>query len=248
MTEQLTIKDLSIGYDEYNPLIEEINATVTDGKIVAILGRNGTGKSTLIRTISGLMEPLRGRIKLGGDDLSDINHLQRAKQISVVLTNQSFVGNLKAGELIRFGRYPFTGRLGIEKDEDKAQISKAVKLCNVRQYLDRRLDELSDGERQKVMLTRCIAQNTGLVCLDEPTSHLDISNKIEVYKLIQSLKKNGRISFIYSSHDVFSALKYADEIWLINKGRIITGNPEFFREGKLLAESMEVPMEDLGII
>ena len=247
MKRTLEIKDLSVGYEKDQPLIKGLNASLSHGAAVALIGRNGGGKSTLIKCICGLKKPVRGEILLDGRNLYSMDSGERAQHVSVVLTDREQIGNIKVNELIRFGRYPFTSHLGIESVHDKALVDEAIKLCGINYLLNKNLGELSDGERQKVMLARCIAQDTDVICLDEPTSHLDLVNRSEVYSLMNELRESKGVLFIFSTHDLHFALNNASDIWLLNNQEVITGTPDEFRDGRYISSAFGVNQSELDL-
>lgn len=219
MNKKVTISSLSIGYDN-KPIIENINLSSESNKLITIFGRNGQGKSTLLKTISGLLPSLNGQFKYGDIDVLEISELERAKILSIVSTSQTNIGGIIVKDFIAFGRFPYTNWLGINKKEDLDEITRAIKLCKIQELSDRFYNELSDGEKQKVNIARAIAQNTPLIILDEPTVHLDLINKIEVFKLLKELVDKHSKTIIISTHQIEYALQVCNEVWLINNNKV----------------------------
>ena len=193
-TSLLQTSGLTIGYQAgksktkviAGPLDLELHA----GQLICLLGPNGCGKSTLLRTVSGLQHPLKGEIILDGKDLKKLKPAQIAQKISLVLTDNIRSGNLDVYSLISLGRYPYSGWLGILTAQDKRIIDQAIKATHTEAFLGRKMDSLSDGECQKVMLARAMAQDTPLIILDEPTAHLDLPSRIQLMRLLHRwLKK-----------------------------------------------------------
>lgn len=219
MNKKVTISSLSIGYDN-KPIIENINLSSESNKLITIFGRNGQGKSTLLKTISGLLLSLNGQFKYGDIDVLEISELERAKILSIVSTSKTNIGGIIVKDFIAFGRFPYTNWLGINKKEDLDEITRAIKLCKIQELSDRFYNELSDGEKQKVNIARAIAQNTPLIILDEPTVHLDLINKIEVFKLLKELVEKHSKTIIISTHQIEYALQVCNEVWLINNNKV----------------------------
>lgn len=219
MNKKVNISSLSIGY-ENKPLIENINLSSESNKLITIFGRNGQGKSTLLKTISGLLPSLNGQFKYGDIDVFKISELERAKILSIVSTSQTNIGGIIVKDYIAFGRFPYTNWLGLNKKKDLDEIDRAIELCKLEELSDRRYNELSDGEKQKVNIARAIAQNTPLIILDEPTVHLDLINKIEVFKLLKELVEKHSKTIIISTHQIEYALQVCNEVWLINNNKV----------------------------
>jgi iron complex transport system ATP-binding protein len=202
--------------------------------MIGVFGRNGQGKSTLLKTLSGLLPPISGQFNFNGIDILNVSEKERAKLLSIVSNTQSSIGAIKVRDFVAFGRFPYTNWLGINKVKDYQEIDKAIELCKLESFTNRNYDELSDGEKQKVNIARAIAQNTPLIILDEPTVHLDLINKVEVFKLLRELVKNHNKTIIISTHQMEYALQICDQIWLINEGKVESLSPsEIIDQGKL---------------
>lgn len=205
----------------------EINVALQKGDIVCLLGPNGSGKSTLIRTLTGLHYPLDGDIKLQGRDLKDLSNKEIAKKISTVLTDRLTIGNLSVYDLVSFGRSPYTGWFGSLTPEDEEVVEWAIESTGITRFIDRDVLHLSDGERQKVMIARALAQNTSAILLDEPTAHLDLPNRVEIIRLLRNLAHETGKGILLSTHELDLALKAADTLWLIDdEGNVTDGTPE----------------------
>lgn len=205
----------------------EIDVVLEGGEIVCLLGPNGSGKSTLIRTLSNLHSPLDGNIYLEEKNLYEFSNNQIARKISTVLTDRLTIGNLSVYELVAFGRSPYTGWFGSLTKQDEEIVQWAIESTGIEQFIDRDVLRLSDGERQKVMIARALAQNTSTILLDEPTAHLDLPNRVEIIRLLRKLAHDTQKGILLSTHELDLALKAADTLWLIsNEGRVITGTPE----------------------
>jgi iron complex transport system ATP-binding protein len=210
------------------PLSVEIHA----GQLICLLGPNGSGKSTLMRTLAGLQPILEGTIKIAGTDAAKLNTSQLAKNISLVLTDPVRSSNLTVYSLVALGRYPYSNWLGVLSDADKATIAWAIEATHIETFLDRKVATLSDGECQKVMLARALAQDAPLLMLDEPTAHLDLPSRIQLMRLLHQLARETRKGILLSTHELDLALQVADEVWLLQaEPRIKAGKNLITGEG-----------------
>jgi iron complex transport system ATP-binding protein len=217
---------LHIGYAS-RPVSGPLSLSLRKGELVCLLGPNGAGKSTLMRTLSGLQAPLKGSILLEGIPLEALSPVELARKRSLVLTDRTDPGNLTAGEVIALGRTPHTNWLGRLTPVDQQQIQTAIDLTDTGFLLSRRMPELSDGERQKVMLARALAQDTDLILLDEPTAHLDLPNRVAMMQLLHRLARTTGKAILLSTHELDLALQTADRLWLITRdGTLHAGVPE----------------------
>lgn len=215
----LEIKDLSIGYTQQAPLCEHIEFSLKKGEILALMGVNGSGKSTFLKTLMGLIPEQKGEILIQGKTLNSFSKAQLAQRMAVVLTDRVWVKDMEVAELIAYGRYPHTSWLGSLKEEDKRIIQKSIEKVGLLGFEKRKLGTLSDGEAQRVMLARGLAQETELLILDEPTSHLDIPNKILMMQLLQKLAHEHDKTIIYSTHELDFARKAADRVFLFTSNK-----------------------------
>lgn len=235
MKKTINIKSLTVGYAN-NSILKDISLASDKHQMIGVFGRNGQGKSTLLKTISGLLLPISGQFNFDEIDVFNISEKERAKLLSIVSTTQTSIGAIKVRDFVAFGRFPYTNWLGINKDKDYQEIDKAIELCKLQSFANRNYDELSDGEKQKVNIARAIAQNTPLIILDEPTVHLDLINKVEVFKLLKELVNNQNKTIIISTHQMEYALQICDEIWLINNNKIEQLTPAEIIEKEKLSE------------
>jgi iron complex transport system ATP-binding protein len=234
----LTTSDLSIGYKSgrsANRLMENLNLSIPKGKFIALLGANGVGKSTLIRTLANLQPTLGGKVFLNHKEIKDYSAKEFAKQVSLVLTDPIQSGNLNVQELVEMGRYPFTNWTGKLQTNDHEKVENAIHLCAIGYLKDANITEISDGQLQKAMIARALAQDGELMLLDEPTVHLDANNRYMVLALLRKLVDETQKSILISTHQVEVALKMADEVWLANCGdNIIRGTPkELIEKGEI---------------
>ena len=221
----LSTQDLSIGYGK-TTIKRNINISAPSGVLISLVGRNGYGKSTLLRTIAGLQLPLAGVVELNGKNISEISDNERSKLLSLVLTERISVDNLTVFDLVSFGRYPYTSWNGSLGNEDIAIVEDALKKVHIWHIRDKMISQTSDGEKQRAVIAKALAQETPLVLLDEPTSHLDLSNRIDIMLLLRKLASETGKTFILSSHELDLAVKMSDYLWIMQEDKITTGLPE----------------------
>lgn len=234
----IRLRDLSIGYpDKHNTkrVAEHLNASIHSGELTCLLGTNGVGKSTLLRTLSAFQPPLGGTIDLLDRPLSTYDDRQLATVIGVVLTEKSDIRNMTVEELVGLGRSPYTGFWGTLKESDRRIVHEAIARVRIESLAHRMVHTLSDGERQKVMIAKALAQETPIIFLDEPTAFLDFPSKVEVMQLLHNLTHTLQKTVFMSTHDLELALQIADKIWLMDRTNgIAIGTPEDLSlEGKL---------------
>ena len=226
----LQLNRVSIGYrtpGDPHIIQSDLTLTAREGELIALIGKNGCGKSTLLRSIASLQPIFSGSILLNGNEIHSLTPRKRARLLSVVLTGQEPVASFTVRELIAIGRDPYTGWLGSLTDEDREVIDRAIAMTSLMGFGERNIHELSDGERQRVFIARALAQDTPLILLDEPTSHLDLPNRIHILLLLQKLaRETGKTIFI-STHELETAMQVADKLWLMEKEKgIVVGAPE----------------------
>ena len=221
--------NLSIGYQTKKNttcVAKDINLSLVKGNLVCVLGKNGIGKSTLLKTLTKVQPKLSGEIVLEGKKLETISNIELAKKMSLVLTERVPESNLTVYELIALGRQPYTNWVGTLTNDDKKYIEIAIQQTNSKEFLNKKHYELSDGQLQKVMIARALAQNTEIITLDEPTAHLDIHNKIEIFQLLKKMTQELGKTILISTHEIHIALQLADQLWLMNETEIISGKTE----------------------
>lgn len=225
----LSFSSLLIGYRSgrhRNILLPPLNASAQKGELIAVIGENGIGKSTLLRTITGLQEPLGGRVLLGDKLLNELPRYALAKKIGYISTEPVRVSNMKVYDLVSLGRYPHTNWIGRLDDADHSIVEDAIEKVGLQPLLHRFINELSDGERQRAMIARVLAQDTEILVLDEPTAFLDIRSRYEIVHLLHDLSKTRQKTIIFSTHDLLTAISDSDKIWLTLKDTFIDGGPE----------------------
>lgn len=226
----ITLENLTTGYRTgrgERRVTRNINATLTAGRMTCLLGPNGAGKSTLLRTLSAFQPPLEGEITLDGASLRGYSDRELSRKIGVVLTERIMVSEMSVEELIGMGRAPYTGFWGRLSGNDRRIVERAIELTGTGHLRQRTIHSLSDGERQKVLIAKALAQETPLILLDEPTAYLDYPSKVEVMRLLHSLTRSEGKTVFLSTHDLELALQIADTVWLIDKEHGLTvGTPE----------------------
>lgn len=215
---------LSIGYPKTrgrsaSVLYEDVSFDLFAGELTCLLGSNGAGKSTLLRTLTALQAPLSGKVILKGQDVREYSEQELSMLIGLVLTDKTVSGGLTVTELVALGRHPYTGFFGRLSKSDYEIIEKAMSDVCILHKKDSYIAELSDGERQKVMIAKALAQECPIIILDEPTAYLDIVNRIEITNLLHNLALTQNKTILLSTHDIELALTLSDRLWLLSRGK-----------------------------
>ena len=216
--EVLKTKDLHIGYKD-KAILPPINVSLEEGSLIALIGPNGAGKSTLFKTLTAHIKPIGGSVELMGKELSEYSAKEKAMLIGLVLTERPDDMFLKVYDVVASGRCPYTNFFGKIENEDENIIQESLDIVGINQLKNRYFNTLSDGEKQKVMIAKTLAQNTPIIFMDEPTAFIDFPSKIELFSLMKMLTKERNKTIIFSSHDLELLLRYTDDIWLISKGK-----------------------------
>ena len=226
----LETNDLDIGYTLKHAkacIAKELNIHIYEGEMVCLLGPNGSGKSTLIRTLAGMQKALSGTIFIKNKPVIHHNTGALAKQMSVVLTERVDIPNLNVYDLVSLGRFPHTNWFGKLTERDKELVANAISQVGLNGFECRHFNTLSDGEKQRCMIAKALAQDTPFIMLDEPTAHLDLPNRIEIMKLLKELARKTFTSILLSTHELDLALQVADRIWLMQNNKpLLCGTPE----------------------
>ena len=226
----IQIRSLSTGYRGKNNVTvvaHDINATIYGGELTCLLGPNGAGKSTLLRTLSAFLPPVKGEITIMDRNLSDYSDKELAKTIGVVLTEKTDLRNMSVEDLVGLGRSPYTGFWGTLHQQDCEIVENAIEMVGIGNLKDRMVQTLSDGERQKVMIAKALAQETPVIFLDEPTAFLDFPSKVEIMQLLHNLSRTTGKTIFLSTHDLELALQISDTIWLMDQKKgVIIGTPQ----------------------
>ena len=246
--ETVVLRNVSIGYavrGNRKVVAQGLNAAINGGELTCLLGCNGVGKSTLLRTLSAFQRALGGDVMLndaqGGGlrALSGFTERQLSRMIGVVLTEKPDVRNMTADELVGMGRSPYTGFWGSLSGDDRRMVADAMGMVGIESLRGRMVHTLSDGERQKVMIAKALAQQTPVIYLDEPTAFLDYPSKVEMMQLLRRLAHGEQKTVFLSTHDVELALQLADRLWLMEPGRLSVGTPRQLADDGALSRFIE---------
>ena len=224
----LSTSNLSIGYTtkkEKNTIASDLNLNLEAGKLIALVGANGIGKSTLLRTLTAIQKPLKGTVLLNEKNIREYNSLELAQNLSLVLTEKLPPSNLTVFELIALGRQPYTNWLGKLYEDDYEKIKQAIALTHIEHLIQKKHNEISDGQLQIVLIARALAQDTPLIILDEPTTHLDLPHKVSVFKLLKKLSQETDKCILFSTHDVDLAIQLSDEMIVMTEENVVQDQP-----------------------
>lgn len=213
---QITLSHLSVGYKVGHAVVSDINLTLQSGKLASLIGANGVGKSTLLKTLTGFLPKLEGSLLLDGKDISEFSQRALARQISIVLTQKPEVQNLTVEEIVGLGRSPYTGFFGKLHANDQQIVDESITTVGIEKLKNRMIQTLSDGERQKVMIAKALAQQTPVIFLDEPTAFLDFSSKVETFQLLQRMAHEMGKLVLLSTHDLELAVRFSDTLLQVN--------------------------------
>ena len=215
----IALRHITLAYGQ-RILLRDVSASVPPGSLTALIGRNGTGKSTLLRTVAGLGAAASGGIELCGKPLAALTPLQRASTVSFVTTDKVRIANLRCRDVVALGRAPYTNWLGQLQGEDKEKVDNAMHLVGMDSYAEKTMDKMSDGECQRIMIARALAQDTPVILLDEPTAFLDLPNRYELCLLLRKLTQKEGKCILFSTHDLDIALSLCDTIMLIDNPQL----------------------------
>jgi len=224
----LQASNLSIGYTAKkakNVIASDINLSLEKGKLIALIGANGIGKSTLLRTLTGIQKPISGTVSLNEKNVHKLDSLTLAQNLSVVLTEKLPSSNLTVWELIALGRQPYTNWIGTLTGNDIAKINEAIELTQIGHLTQKRHYEISDGQLQIVLIARALAQDTPLIILDEPTTHLDLLHKVVLFKLLKKLTEDTGKCILFSTHDIDMAIQLSDEMIIMTPENTVQDQP-----------------------
>lgn len=225
----IIVKGLFIGYQtkkETAEIARDIQFSIKEGELVAIVGSNGIGKSTLLRTLAKIQPALSGEILIKEKALNEYSDLDLAKEISLVLTEPLVSKNMTVPEIIALGRQPYTNWIGTLSDNDIAKVKEVIEMVALEEIAHKKCSEISDGQLQRVMIARALAQDTNIILLDEPTTHLDLHHKVQILKLLQSIAKETNKIVVFTSHEVELAIQLCDKMLLMQKDGYSFGTSE----------------------
>jgi len=226
----LFTNDLGIGYSERNNqklLHRHLNLALKPGELICMMGPNGAGKSTLLKTLAGFIPLQEGNAYIDNRSILKLKEKDISQMVSVVLTEKLTIEDFTVRQLVSLGRYPYTGFFGRLTDEDQKIIDLAIEETGLGSLSERKLSQLSDGEKQKAMIAKALAQETPIMILDEPTAFLDLPGRIEIMRLLRQLTVNKNKGILVTTHDLEQTLRFADKLWLIAQGKeMVCGAPE----------------------
>lgn len=229
-TNLLSTTNLGIGYSEKNNkklLHTNLNLTLKSGELICMMGPNGAGKSTLLKTLAGFIPMQAGDAFIEEKSIKVLREKDLSHMVSVVLTEKLFIEDFTVRQLVSLGRYPYTGFFGRLSTEDQNITDQALAETGLEQFANRKLSQLSDGEKQKAMIAKALAQETPILILDEPTAFLDLPGRIEIMRLLRQLTVQKNKGILVTTHDLEQALRFADKLWLIAQGKsMVCGSPE----------------------
>lgn len=224
----LQASKISIGYSQKkdkNVIASGIDLSLEKGRLIALIGANGIGKSTLLKTITGIQKPLSGTVLLNEKNIHKLDSLNIAQNLSVVLTEKLPPSNLTVWELIALGRQPYTNWIGRLTETDIAKISEAIELTQIEHLAQKKHYEISDGQLQIALIARALAQDTPLIILDEPTTHLDLLHKVVLFKLLKKLTQETEKCILFSTHDIDMAIQLSDEMIIMTPENTVQDQP-----------------------
>lgn len=216
----ISLSQLSVGYTLSHPVISDINLELRSGQLACLIGENGIGKSTLLKTLTGFLPKLKGSLLLCNRDIESFSQRELARQVSIVLTQKPDVQNLTIEEIIGLGRSPYTGFFGRLRAEDRLVVEDAIAAMGIEKLKGRMIQTLSDGERQKVMIAKALAQETSVILLDEPTAFLDFPSKAETFQTLRRMAHERDKILLLSTHDLELAVRFADSLLEVREGRL----------------------------
>ncbi len=223
----ITLRDINIGFGK-RTLLNDANVDFTNGIVTALIGRNGSGKSTLLRAMAGLNRHYKGEIYLDGDNVLSLTPAEAARKLAFVNTERTRLSNMRCRDVVAMGRAPYTNWIGKLRHEDMEIVDNALAQVGMTEFADRTLDRMSDGECQRIMIARALAQDTDNILLDEPTSFLDMPNRYELVNLLVELAHRQQKCIIFSTHELDIAVKLCDRIALIDDKHLHSITPEQF--------------------
>lgn len=243
MPSALQFQSVGFAYGR-TPIFESLDLSLAGGEMTAVLGPNGTGKTTLVRLASGHLAPTSGDVFLFGRSLGAIGVKERARTVAVVPQETQMVFDFTAREVVLMGRAPHLGLLGFETGGDLLAVQEAMRLTDVAGFADRPFNQLSGGEKQRVVLARSLAQNPRLLLLDEPTAFLDLKHRLVLYDLLARLNRETGLTILVASHDIDLASRFCSRLILLHRGRIAAdGSAESVLRPENLRQVYEVDAE-----
>lgn len=238
----LSTRSLTIGYGTSSVLARSVDLDFKGGELICLTGSNGSGKSTLLRTLAGLLPPLEGRVLLGGEPVEKLSALARARTLAVVFARFPTGTHLRGYDYVALGRSPYSGWLGRLRERDHAVVADALRLADAERLAASPVDELSDGERQRLSVARALAQEAKVLLLDEPTAFLDLPHRVDLYRMLRELARGRELCVVMSSHELDLALRFADRMVVLDgRGGLAEGVPEALALDGTIGSSFAAP-------
>lgn len=235
----ITLKDFSIGYGD-RKLLENINLTFEENALSALTGRNGTGKSTLLRAMASLNHNYSGNIFIKGSDIGKLPAEALSKTVAFVNTEKVRIPNLKCKDIVAMGRAPYTNWIGHLQEIDREIVASALDAVGMQEFANRTMDTMSDGECQRIMIARAIAQTTPVILLDEPTSFLDIPNRVHLVSLLKELTVSQNKTIVFSTHEIDIAQRFCDKIAVVNTPDLYYDSTENAERDKIIQKVFNI--------
>ena len=236
----LQTKSLDVGYDS-RAVVSHVELELHEGELITLIGPNGTGKSTILKTLSGQIPPVRGGVYLYGKDIRTLPEKEISRKMSLLMTERVDPELMTCGDVVSIGRYPYTGIMGRLSDHDREVIDEAMAMANVTELKDRFFTQISDGQNQRVLLARAICQEPRILIMDEPTSFLDIRHQLELLQILMKLVKEESVAAVVSLHEIELAHKVADTVICIKDGEAERGStPEEVFEGENICRLFDI--------
>jgi len=229
---KIILESVAMGYDD-SDILKDVSLHLDLGKIHCVFGRNGSGKTTLLKSIATLLPLKSGRIIIDQQDIASLKPKERARLMATVLTDRLNIVNMTVSDYVSYGRYPYTNWLGVKTEGDLLKVGESMQNCGILNLKERFLDELSDGEMQKVQIARTLAQDAPVLLLDEPASHLDLVNKAEIFNLLKNICIKNKKTVLFTSHDIQFALQLAENFILINNKTAKLISAEEFKDKRV---------------
>jgi iron complex transport system ATP-binding protein len=242
------IKNLSFRYPSFSNFeLQNVNLHIEKGNLIGILGPNGAGKSTILKLLAGLLSSQKGEITFGGQAIESLHSRERAKKIAYVPQSMHFTFPLTVWEIVEMGRHPYLGRFEPMKKKDKDICERALKLCDALDFKDRSYEELSGGEKQRVLLASALAQTPQVLLLDEPTLSLDLSHQVLLFEMIQKLHQEEALTVIVATHELNLAGRFLDRLILMKKGKVMAeGKPNKVLTPNNIKSTLDVKVDRLN--
>jgi len=228
----IEFRNTKLGYKNHT-ILSKVNLSIEQGEIHCVFGRNGSGKTTLLKSLIGLIPLLEGEIFVDDNSLFHLDEKEKAKMMAIVLTSRNVISSMNVRQYVTFGRYPYRNWLGVQMKDEEKYVNEAIELCGINNLQEQDMNELSDGEMQKVQIARSLAQHTNILLLDEPASHLDLVNKAEIFKILNDIRQHKSKTILFTSHDIQFAMQLSDHFIVAQEGKLNKMTKATFIEEKV---------------